>query len=806
MSSRVREAAAVVLIGILGYSIGTTTVAQFQQHGGHPFFYQPQFGPAVSVVCGRGYRNVQAEDGPALGRFLLEQTDALSCSELPHEIAPRPLNAFQRLTRYLELLVAWTWKARGIRWSALLPIFGLLYGAMGIALYGVFRLGAGSIVSGLFTAFVLVSPLGLENLSNLRDFSKAPFALGLVGIIALIGRPGLPERAIRWLCLAAGVLFGVGLGFRSDLLLFVPFVALAALLAPVRSGSPLQARAIRLASYAAGLLAAGLPMFREYASGSNTGHVVLLGLMTPFDQPLRLQRPLYDVGYLYNDSYAYVLVNSFANRALSVTGQLNAGSAEYDQAAVAYVRSIFVLLPADLLIRLGAAIAGVLSAPFTTDATSVNWLGGPVSAAARLHAQIAAALPFPAVLSAVVALGVAYVTRAVRWATAILLVAALTATAALQFHPRHFFYLEVIVWWPLATVVQAAIDRGRGRARALHPAAVPRRSHRLVACLLLLPLILPLARTYQQRKLGNVLAQLINAPTTDVDTITRQTASLVSYEVRPVRGEGRYLNAPYYRLEFGGPACDRTYVEATIRYASDRPFNDFTRKVGLRLPLDGTSIPVFLPLFDADTQFFWLRFVAIELPVGDTGCVSAIRRLAAPGPLVLVEAELTPNWREMPLYQKLQWESPAPPLDGVRLATVPAVGFSRRTAVRALSVTPRGAASWTARTVTPRGSGYELRGVADGPFTEVIHLRSTPVAAGAVAVVRGTLTSGGLTLGLQQHGQWIATTTVVDRGPYAAVLQAPAAGDYDVVVANCLAGPGRANWATVEHIGWVEAR
>ena len=52
------------------------------------------------------------------------------------------------------------------------------------------------------------------------------------------------------------------------------------------------------------------PILTAYREGSNTGHVALLGLMTPFDKPLGIEGSIYDWGYTYLDGFAAVTVNS----------------------------------------------------------------------------------------------------------------------------------------------------------------------------------------------------------------------------------------------------------------------------------------------------------------------------------------------------------------------------------------------------------------------------------------------------------------------------------------------------------------
>ena len=72
-----------------------------------------------------------------------------------------------------------------------------------------------------------LSPLHTSYLAHLRDYSKAPFVLALVLFAARLVRGPLTFRHAALLAAGAGVLNGVAMGFRNDLLVAVPaFVGL----------------------------------------------------------------------------------------------------------------------------------------------------------------------------------------------------------------------------------------------------------------------------------------------------------------------------------------------------------------------------------------------------------------------------------------------------------------------------------------------------------------------------------------------------------------------------------------------------
>jgi len=236
-------------------------VPQFVAAGGKPWFYQQEFGPAVMHACGLGYVNPDAATRPALAAFLDRTADAVSCSEL-QSVGTRPLTSMQRAFRYLILMVGETWWVRGhVAWTALTPLYGFLYGVTVVLLYAVFRQGMGVTLAVLGALALTFSTLHLHNLPHLRDYAKAPFvvALVLLAIRLIVGEVSV--RRTLGLALAAGLLTGVGIGFRNDLLVAIPaFVGVFAVFLPFGLRERLGLRAGAIAVYLIAVYGAMWPM------------------------------------------------------------------------------------------------------------------------------------------------------------------------------------------------------------------------------------------------------------------------------------------------------------------------------------------------------------------------------------------------------------------------------------------------------------------------------------------------------------------------------------------------------------------
>src|SRR5262249_2805429 len=99
-----------------------------------------------------------------------------------------------------------------------------------------------------------------------------------------------------------------------------------------------------------------------YRSGSNTGHVAVLGLMTAFNGSLGVTGSVYDWGAPYDDGFAIKTISSFSERVNH--RRVSALSNEYDRAALEYLLSVGRHWPADLVIRGYASVLRIIELPF----------------------------------------------------------------------------------------------------------------------------------------------------------------------------------------------------------------------------------------------------------------------------------------------------------------------------------------------------------------------------------------------------------------------------------------------------------
>jgi hypothetical protein len=459
----------------LGFSVGSSYMRTFTRDGRVADFGQPEFAAAVAQACGKGFVNPGYTATPGLARFLARESDVFSCSEFPATVRAFELNVTQRLYRYLMSVVALVWTVRGVSWSLLWPLFGALFGSAIASAYGLFRLGVGRPLAVAASLALVVSVIHLGHLPYLRDYAKAPFMLALLLVMARL--PVGPPTALRAIGygVAFGLLLGVGFGFRNDLLINIPpFLAVVWLFMPGRIFANVRVKAAATAAAAVSFAAAAWPILRAYSAGSNTGHVALLGMMTPYERTLGIRGSLYDWGYAYVDQFAANIINSYSYR---VDGRyVEYLSKAYDREAIAILLQIVRHWPADILTRVYASVLNILELPFTVGVWTSSIPSGATQWVVALYSwQIWLLLGYLSGCGLIVTtLALTMISaRSARAAAALLLLLLYYAGyPAIQFGARHFFHLEFIGWWALVFVVQEGVALAWRSARVW--AAAPR--------------------------------------------------------------------------------------------------------------------------------------------------------------------------------------------------------------------------------------------------------------------------------------------------------------------------------------------
>ena len=622
--------------------------ARYIRTGGHPFFYQSYYEPAVMFACGKGFR-VAERQPPPLRAFLTEQTDRFSCDQLPADLTVGTDHLYQRPWRYLMTMVGVAWMVLGISWSGLAPLYGLLFGATTALAYLLCRLIVGPVAAIGCVLALSLSRLQLSNLPNLRDYAKAPFTLALVLIlVALVVWPWRP-RTILLLALAYGVVMGVGYGFRTDLLVDIPpLLITVAFFLPgaIRRNGGVKIAAIAL--FSAAFLVAAWPIVRSVVgSGGCQWHFFLLGFTSPFNEALGVGGGAYDWGHLYRDEYMWTRVSSYAARSRPDLGYIEYCSREYDVASWEYLRQILVTFPADMVTRAYAAVLQVLNLPF-----------------ARLDPLLAGRAFFPYLGGCLAA----FFVLAISWSSlrlalfALFLILYLGGYPAIQFLPRHYFLFEFLGWTIIASLIEggvrAVVARARERTAARRPlgpvgssAGLQRMAIAALVAAVLLVLPLVVLRAYQDRRVTRLLESYINAPREPAPSLriaageprprtTKDLGPGVSPD-EPGRPVTRFVEA-----SFDTSRC-RTGTTAIFRYDPARPDIDFSRTVPLQRANGGAGLTrVFDATFDG--------FQGVDVSDPSPGCLREVAVVTHIDQLpLLLFAQLPPGWESQPQYERI---------------------------------------------------------------------------------------------------------------------------------------------------------
>jgi hypothetical protein len=636
---RLTEAAWAVAVFFVAVAVGALYTA-YQDRP--PQFFQEWFEPAVMLASGHGYTNVDKQALPPLAGFLdagRPEINTFDPATLPGELPVLPLTAFHARHRYLLTAVAACFAALGIAWSSLWPLYGLLYGLSNVAAYGIFRVAMGRALALLCTAMLISSPLHLMKLPGLRDYSKAPFILLTLLIMAwLLTRPW-KLRGHVYLGAAAGLTMGVGVGFRIDVLIVaVPLLVVWLVFAAGSWRDTLPARLGGLAALAAALLLTGGPILLTLAEGGNKSHPALLGLADRFDAGLELAMPPYNLQHAFYDAEVMLKLQAFEKHRTGDAPFLDYENPVYERIADDYYAAVLRTFPADFAVRALSAVVGVIEGlrPGSTY-REPDGIDAPAQGTVyTIRHWIERVLLFrPLYMLAALLVGMAAVALrpAFGWCFLVLF---FTGYTAAQFSTRHSFHLEFLplliggafyqrcLWagllcWRtgpgplLASVTDGLRRHGRG---AIIRVAV-------FGLAVTLGLLGPLwaLRIIQQGRVMPLLESYATAPRVDVpyaaSFLPDGAALLVPDAHSP---DPELLDAPAFDMQYLVLTFDtaRRPVQGSAAYTGAEYDNDLSHHFTLPATASGHTtlcIPVFRArLATENTE--WVRFEGIVLDGG----------------------------------------------------------------------------------------------------------------------------------------------------------------------------------------------
>jgi hypothetical protein len=220
--------------------------------------------------------------------FFCESTQ-ISCANLAGLIELRGAGVFSRSNLYLALVVSWIWRAFGISYESLLLLIAPLHAAYASAHFALARLffpRALAIVSGIIG---VISPIAISMMFLAGDYVKGPFILWAAVLLVIALRSTRAKAFLGWAALAGGIV-GLGLGFRPDILIFIPIGVILLAFFSQRTFS-LGYAATGVAAYTGAAVVMALPLLLQSAKNvTGYGVNLLAGTTDPFNRFLALSR------------------------------------------------------------------------------------------------------------------------------------------------------------------------------------------------------------------------------------------------------------------------------------------------------------------------------------------------------------------------------------------------------------------------------------------------------------------------------------------------------------------------------------
>ncbi|MEO7158655.1 MAG: hypothetical protein ABI039_13885 [Vicinamibacterales bacterium] len=642
-----------ILLLVVGFAVCFLAVKQYRSAGQQPQFYQENFAPAVMMACGYGFTAPPAHSSPpSLADFLLLRTAQFRCEDFPTDLVPAQVT-WNGTWYYLYGTVAAIWRVTGISWPALDGLAAALGALELLAFYGLFRLIASRRVAVVSAMLMLVAPFNLAQLMYLRDFSKAPFVLGSVFILGwLILRP-----AGRWptiaLAAAFGAVVGLGYGFRSDLIVMVPFgvvMVLFFLPGPLRS---MWRRNLAAAAAAfAAFLIVGWPPLQGQRTGGCQFHYALLGLTSPVTDQMNVLSPMYAFGNHFLDTFVDLKVGDYAQRVLAAEPP-NLCAPEYDRASGELFTHIATTFPADIVTHAYGSVLAILRSalPVSLVEKLVGWIPWAYLVARPIDRLLnAAGMLMPAVALAAVAVAWSIGPRLGIALTAFILF--LTGYPAIEFEARHWFHLRFLPLWAGLAVWTAWVN---GRSRWTM-AAVTRGVAPVVITLLLMAAAVWTLRAIQRPRVDALIGSYLSAPVEELPTTTGPASVQVDWASALFGVPSSRRATDMLVVTVAPDGCGVTGpVDLVIRYQAPHIAHNLTSTLRVQRAAAGPT-QVFFPVFSlSEFDRTLLRFTGIEAQGGPVDCITRVARMTERRMPLWMQVQVPPDWHDRPYYQSLRY-------------------------------------------------------------------------------------------------------------------------------------------------------
>lgn len=473
----------------------------------------PPLETIVNQACGKGLLadafplNDPEFGNAALKRFIDRKDPCFSCENVSQFFMSFDSFPFFNNHRNIYLSMGLWLKAFGICWDNLRGYFFAVYFLTVISCYVLFRQVAGPVPSFIAAAGIIYSPLPIHYLPDPRSFFRFPLFVIFFVCLLRIARCRT-NRISMALCFLTGAVVGVGMGFRSDLILAVPlfFICTAIMWLTSRELAARRFLPGALLFSFAFLLFAWNILPTQFGA-SRASHSFLLGISGDKFRDVGIVQFPCTTPVTGSDSSVERLVAAYR---VQVAGDKDSGKehveATYDLYSSMLFSEYLKLFPADVLMRALVVVKHNLNIPLERGAL------------AGLPARSFLEWVIP--LCACICLLGALAGDWRRGLPLLICAGAMLPVTSLQWEERHFFYLEFAGYFFLC---MACGWLGAGLRRAEHrgwPALPLARLGAMAAMAgisaLVLAVALHLAGRAQEKAVSRLITLYSNAPKVDV--------------------------------------------------------------------------------------------------------------------------------------------------------------------------------------------------------------------------------------------------------------------------------------------------
>lgn len=447
------DVALFLLIFLSIFYVSQQITEHYKSEGVKFQFYQAYYEPAVRVACGYdfGGEKNSADWSPALRDFLITKADSLTCDQVPpyrnYDPAPPASIWFSLL-----VFVGWLWSIFGVSW-AVVENMGYAFVGLGAALayltYRVFVPALFAAPAALLTAFPAIPFIVL-----MRDIVKFPFFIFAILLTLLLLRRNLSFKWLLVASLTAGVAFGIGYGFRPDILIMIPVLLMALVCSACCRPWRIHRFVLPGCLFLASFFVVSLPSTNpgDDLSGCHA-HFALLGLAEQFTDALGDETQPYHWTLYFSDEKIHENISAYRFRQTGFYLEEYC-TPTYNAVGLRYLSDILLTFPQDMLERgyLTMKSVMVFGVKAQLDTDTFRATGIPI-----LN-QLIGLINLSIYLAWVTVFAILLVFNRIVFVTAGAIFLYVTFYPAVQFHPRHHYHLAFLSFLPFVVLAGLATE------------------------------------------------------------------------------------------------------------------------------------------------------------------------------------------------------------------------------------------------------------------------------------------------------------------------------------------------------------